>query len=94
MAEPEATSAVHASDPHFDKKLLALLFLVDLLVLVFVSIYPVEDRTAQITLVTTLTGTLSAIMGGIITLTSGRSTQRTTDTKGGSVSTTETDSDK
>lgn len=89
MVEPEVKG-----DPQFDKKLLSLLFAVTLLCLIGISVFPVPNQTAQITLVTTLSGTLSGLMGGIITLTSGRSSQRTTDSKGGTVTTTETDSDK
>lgn len=93
MPEPEIKPQI-PTDPHFDKKLLALLFLVVMFCIMAISLYPIAGQTAQITLVTTLQGALAALMGGIITLTSGRSTQRTTDTKGGDVTTTETDSDK
>lgn len=75
------------ADPHFDKKLLALLFLVVMFCIMAISLYPLAGQTAQITLVTTLQGALAALMGGIITLTSGRSTQRTSDTKDGHTTT-------
>lgn len=68
-------------DIHFDKKMLTLIFFVVLLCLMVTSLYPVKDAIAQNSIVTVLTGALTTILGGIITLTSGRTSQRAVDTQ-------------
>ncbi len=69
-------------DTHFDKKLLALLFLVVLLCIMLT--FTLRNNQLDVryvdTLITVLTGALTTILGGIVTLTSGRaSLQRGTD---------------
>lgn len=68
-------------DPNYDKKLLAAIFLVVMACLMGISLSPMSDQLSQATLVTVLTGALTTLLGGIITLTSGRSTQRASDPK-------------
>lgn len=67
------------SDHNFDKKLLAAIFLVVMACLMAISLSPVSDQLSQATLVTVLTGALTTLLGGIITLTSGRSAARAAD---------------
>ena len=59
------------TEQHFDKKLLTLLFLVTLGCLMAAFFW---DAPAM--LITVLTGALTTILGGIITLTSGRSSSQ------------------
>ena len=59
------------TEQHFDKKLLTLLFLVTLGCLM--AAFFLDGSAA---LITTLTGVLTTFVGGIITLTSGRSSSQ------------------
>lgn len=76
------TDTEHLVDPYFDKKLLCFVFLIVLACLLTVVFLPnAVSIDARSTIITVLTSLLNMVVGGIITLTSGRSAAtRTADT--------------